>query len=366
MAVYKSKRPTKDGRQYFFRIKYKDVLGRIHDYNSPKYLNLKEAKDQEALYRIEIQQQNINNSTITIKEAFNEYMCQHRKEIKKQSVSKVIDKYNHLKLIENVKINSLNTGHLNLLIKDLESKKLSVSYKNKILGVLRSIIRYSNKYYDTTDNILKFITNFKNVDSIKKEMDFYTYDEYKVFDSAIDSLEWHTLFEILYFMGLRKGELQALTWNDINFDKKELSITKTLTSKIKGENYTISSAKTKNSIRVLPMPKNVLNDLKMMFNEAKKFKDFKMDWFVFGNSAPFRENTIQNHNLKYSNLANIKHIRVHDFRHSCASLLINKGASITLVSKYLGHSKVSITLDVYSHFYKSELLEITNIIDKEF
>ena len=65
----------------------------------------------------------------------------------------------------------------------------------------------------------------------------------------------------------------------------------------------------------------------------------------------------------YAKKANLKHIRIHDFRHSCASLLINQNMPITLVSKYLGHSKVSITLDTYSHMYKSDLNTLTNYID---
>jgi integrase len=61
--------------------------------------------------------------------------------------------------------------------------------------------------------------------------------------------------------------------------------------------------------------------------------------------------------------ASLPHIRIHDFRHSCASLLINNGASIILVSKYLGHSNISTTLNTYSHLYKNQFDEIVNTID---
>ena len=96
---------------------------------------------------------------------------------------------------------------------------------------------------------------------------------------------------------------------------------------------------------------------------AKTRKYFSEEWFVFGNELPFRETTIQMRKNKYCKLAKVKQIRIHDFRHSCASFLINNGASIVLVSKYLGHSKISITLDTYTHLYKNELLEVSNIID---
>ena len=192
-------------------------------------------------------------------------------------------------------------------------------------------------------------------------MQFFTYDEYKKFDSVIDSHVWHTFFEILYFLGLRQGECQALTWLDVDLSNKTLKVSKTLTSKIKGEKWTISSPKTKTSNRTLPLPDIIVNDLAKIKNDVKKLKDYNDKWFVFGNTIPFRENTIANHKNSYCIKADLKQIRIHDFRHSCASLLINQGATITLVSKYLGHSKVSITLDVYSHFYKSEL---DNIVER--
>ena len=85
---------------------------------------------------------------------------------------------------------------------------------------------------------------------------------------------------------------------------------------------------------------------------------------MFGDIYPLRETTIQIKKNKYCDLAGLKRIRIHDFRHSCASFLINNGASIVLVSKYLGHSKISMTLDTYTHFYKNQLEDIRDMIDK--
>ena len=70
MAIYQSKKPTKDGRSYFFRIKYKDIMGISHDYTSPKFKKRSEAIDEEAQYRIKIQQQIINVTNPTFKQIF--------------------------------------------------------------------------------------------------------------------------------------------------------------------------------------------------------------------------------------------------------------------------------------------------------
>lgn len=155
-------------------------------------------------------------------------------------------------------------------------------------------------------------------------MQFFTLEEYKQFDSVIKDFNYHTFFELLYFNGLRQGEAQALTWNDIDFVKKAVKINKTLTTKIKGEKQTISSPKTRSSVRTLPLTDNLLNDLRTMQNNAKHFTDYSNDWFVFGNSIPFKETTIQKKKNDYCNLAKVPQIRIHDFRHSCASLLINQ------------------------------------------
>lgn len=363
MSVYKSNTPTKDGRKYFFRIKYKDIFGISHDYSSPKYLTKKEAEHEEAIYRINISNKTINTNNPTLEIVFYEFYEIKKKQVKVQTLRGIMQEYTHLKSLSKFKMNDLNLNHYNKFISYLDRLELTCTYKNKILGLLRRLIIYANKYYNTSTALLKYIENYHDPAAIKKEMQFFTYDEYKKFDSVIDSFEWHVFFEVLYFMGLRQGECQALTWNDIDFNKKTISISKTLTSKVKGIGYLITSPKTKNSIRVLPLPKSVLNDLKTLNNNALNFKDYSSNWFVFGNSIPFKETNITNKKNLYCQKAGVKQIRIHDFRHSCASLLINNNATPILVSKYLGHSKVSITLNTYSHLFKSELENIVDLIN---
>ncbi len=363
MAVYKSKKATKDGRQYFFRVKYKDIWGISHDYTSPKFKKKSEAEHEEALYRIKISENKICTSTITFQEVFNEFMIDKAKEVKPQSLKKDYTLFLHLESIKLLKVNDFTLEKCKKFILELEEKNLCTNYKNKVLGLLRNLINYSNLYHNTSDQILRFIKNFKENNLLKKEMDFFTYDEYLLFDSVIDDFDYHMFYEILFFMGLRQGECVALTWKDIDFAKKTISINKTLTTKLKGYKWYISTPKTKNSIRTLPMCNRVYNDLKILYNKTKTYRDFKNDWFVFGSIEPFRETTIGVKKNHYCDKANLRHIRIHDFRHSCASLLINQGASINLVSKYLGHANISITLNTYTHLYKNELEDITKTLN---
>lgn len=89
-----------------------------------------------------------------------------------------------------------------------------------------------------------------------------------------------------------------------------------------------------------------------MYNDAKQYKDYSKDWFVFGKTRPFAETSIQKRKNNYCILAGVKQIRIHDFRHSCVILLINQGASIAQVSKYLCHGNITITSNTYTHMTK--------------
>lgn len=102
----------------------------------------------------------------------------------------------------------------------------------------------------------------------------------------------------------------------------------------------------------------------MAKNEAEKLPGFNESFFVAGDMLPVCSNTLTNHKNVNCKLADVKQIRLHDFRHSCASLLINNGANITMVAKYLGHTKINETLNTYSHMFKNKLNDIVNTINK--
>ena len=357
------KKTLKSGVKYSFTLRYKDIYGNTKQYTSKGYDTKREAELEEAKFRIKIQEKKISLNNITFKDVYLEYIEYKSKVVKLQTLNKIKDLSKYLEPLMNIKVNDLDISTYNKYNLYVEKNGYSVNHKNKILNLLKNLISYSHKYYNTSDTILTFIENFKEVNPYKKEMQFFTYEEFQKFISVIDEFNYKTFFEVLYYLGLRQGEACSLTWSDIDFDKKEVSINKTITTKLKGQLYTISSPKTKKSNRILPIPKRLLESLKTLKEKAKKKKYFKETWFVFGDELPFRETTIQVKKNKYCKLAGVKQIRIHDFRHSCTSFLIQNGASIVLVSKYLGHSKISITLDTYTHLYENELKKVSNLID---
>lgn len=198
--------------------------------------------------------------------------------------------------------------------------------------------------------------SFRDANAPVKKMDFFNLDEFNLFIQQTDDIRFKALFTVLFCCGLRVGEANALTWNDIDFTNNTISINKTLTTKSqKNGRYLVTSPKTKTSVRELPMASRVSKLLHEIHDYYSNYTNFSTSWRVFGGLKAIPETTIQNTKNKMCDQAGLRHIRIHDFRHSCASLLINNGASITLVANYLGHSDISITLNTYSHMYKSKL-----------
>lgn len=117
------------------------------------------------------------------------------------------------------------------------------------------------------------------------------------------------------------------------------------------------------SYRTIPISNFLLEYYKDLYDECSSYYSFNDNWYVFGNIDPLPETTLIDRKTKNDFKSGVKDIRVHDFKHSGASLLIDSGANITLVVKYLGHSKIDETLNTYSHMYQNRLENIVQIIE---
>ena len=236
--------------------------------------------------------------------------------------------------------------------------------KNGYYKLLKTILNYGTKWHDFNfTSIYNKMEKFNNPNKPPKEMQFYTWEEFKQFISVIDDIKWKALFEVLFFCGLRRGELRGLTWDNIDFFNKELSVVKNVVQEGESGDYIVTTPKTRTSVRTLPVPERVMKDLHEVYLQDKKQYGFSEKWYVFGDKEPLSANILRHHKNDYTKLAGVKQIRIHDFRHSCASVLINNGASIMIVAKYLGHAKIDETLNTYSHLFKNKMDEIVKTMD---
>ena len=349
MPVYNEKdkkKWTKDGRSWYFRVYYEDYLGNKRQKESKKYFTKKEAQEAERLFLMSISQNPQDNSKLTFEELINSFYDWKKDKVRTKTYDTYYSKKEYFNFFNKKKVIDFNLQMFEQWKKEINKKELVTSTKNDILTVLKMILNYGAEYFDFKfASIYKKLSNFVNPNEIKKEIDFYTYDEYQLFISQEDDLIFKTIFDFLYFFGLRKGELRGLQWKNVNWEKHIISIKYQVHSSQKYNDPTLSPLKTNASKRDLPIPEMIFNELKTLYDKVKEYRNYSPDWFVFGNALPISKDIIKDRRNKNCDKVGIRRIRIHDFRHSCASLLINRGASITLVSKYLGHSNIRETLN---------------------
>jgi integrase len=172
---------------------------------------------------------------------------------------------------------------------------------------------------------------------------------------------YYVAYNIMFYCGCRKSEVYPLTWHD--YKNGSISVTKGLVYKVKGEDYVISAPKTKGSIREIPAPKQLAKVLEEHYARCQRIYGFSDDFFICGGVVPLTDTMLEITKNKWAKGANVKQIRIHDFRHSHASLLINNGANIQVVAKRLGHSDIEMTLNTYSHMYKQKEDEAVALIN---
>lgn len=305
---------------------------------------------------------NLQLNKLTCDDIYYFYISYVKNRVKESSlydIKKIYDK--HIKLYFGTKlITKITKRDIFYWQIELDNQGYSYKYKTKIRCYISCIFDYAVKYFDLPNNVVKQVDNFKN-NRIKQEIQVWSYDEYKKFISMVDDNIYRLLFSTLYFTGCRKGEALALTWKDIDFENRTLTINKSLTRKCEYSTYTISTPKNNSSIRKLLIPSS-LNDSLLHLKE----QETNQDKLIFSDMKgyPLAENTISRKFKYYTHLAGVKDIRIHDLRHSHASLLISLGESIVLVAKRLGHANIEQTLNTYSHIMPNEEQRLIDKLNK--
>ena len=220
----------------------------------------------------------------------------------------------------------------------------SYAYRKDLMTHLTSIYNYAERYHDIK-NVAKRAEKPRNLEA-KKEMLFWTPEEFAAAVSTVEQPGYAMLFRFLFLTGCRKGEALALTWKDVDLTSGAVHICKSVSNKVRanGKWYSITTPKNVGSDRTVYLPSFFCKMLK-----AYKEEQATAGPFLFGGEDPFPHITIDRRFHQAADAAGVKRIRIHDLRHSCASLLIHKGVSIVAVSRHLGHSSVKQTLDTYSH-----------------
>lgn len=286
---------------------------------------------------------------ITFNESINQYLIYCSLKKKNSSCDSIKYRINKfiLSYFNNKNIYELSTKDYLDWQYYIESFNFKYSYKSVLHYTFSNFLNYCMIYYDLPCNVASKVGNFKN-DFITNKGSIWNLEDYNKFISSVDSLMYKSLFDLLFFTGIRKGELLALTWDDIDFDLGSIYISKNLSKSVVNGSHLITTPKTRSSIRNIVIDNVILNELKDLHNYYKSnYIDFSSSWFLFGGRNVISFNTLMRKKNYYCELANIKPITIHQFRHSHACLLFQNAVPIEDVSYRLGHSKLSMTMNVY-------------------
>ena len=205
--------------------------------------------------------------------------------------------------------------------------------------------------------------------------DYYRQEELERLLEASKDHPYSLLIQMTAFYGLRRSEALGLKWDAIDFERDTITIKHIVTNaKIDGKCEIVCAdrAKTKSSLRSLPLVSNIREKLLALREQQKENRRVcgncyskKYDGYVFvdvmGNI--FNPRNLSSNFSKLLELKGLRHIRFHDLRHSCASLLLANDVPMKQIQEWLGHSDISTTANIYSHLdYKSKLTS-ANVMD---
>lgn len=256
---------------------------------------------------------------------------------------------------------------------NLWAKEASRNYK-RWFNYVGSVLEYAVKQQYITDNPVKRVTVPKRQEKAGDDApNFWDKHELARFFGYIDPQrepEKYTMFRVLAFGGLRRGECLALTWKDISFTDKTIRVNKTLTQGLKGRQI-VQAPKTRKGRRTIPMDAKTMSALKhwrlvqLQKYMALGFNTNKPDQLVFATVHNTHKylNQPEKWLKSIEDTHNIQHrITVHGFRHSHASALFAAGATIKEVQERLGHEDAATTMNIYTHVTKDQNKEAAKLV----
>ncbi len=353
---------TKDGKQgYRVRINFTDTNGKSRTKAKIVY-GLIEAKAEEQRMLASLNEIK-NSSPKTIQNLYDEYITNKKYEVRETTLAKTISILNNhvLPTMNNIKLDKLNTALLQEWKNQINSKDLKISMKQNIYKEFRTMLNYAVKLDYLIKNPLSKIGNFKEIyfEKPQEKIKFYTPEEFKKFINIAEenattpaAKSIYVFFNIAFYTGMRKGEINALKWSDMQ--DNIIHVRRSVSQKIKGKDIVETPPKNKTSYRDIQIPKQLIDILTEHKEYQKEMLNFSEDWRVCGGSKCISDTSLSDYNIEYAQKAKLKEITIHDFRHSHASLLANEGINIQEIARRLGHAKIEMTWNTYSHLYPRE------------
>mgnify|MGYP002510825239 CR=1 FL=1 len=354
MPVFKND----DNGTWYVMARYVNWKGERKQKCKRGFATKKEAQEWERMFQLQ------NSSDLDMSfEAFTELYINDVKNRLKENTwltkehiirTKILPYFGKLKISEISTKEIITWQNEMLAYRDEKKKPYSQTYLKTLHNQLSAIFNHAVRYYELRSNPAAKVGNMGSEEH--KEMLFWTKEEYKKFSyEMMDKPVSFYAFEMLYWCGIREGELLALTAADFNFDKETVTINKSY-QRLHGEDV-ITTPKTKKSNRTIKMPQFLCEEMQdyigMLYGYKKKDRIF-----------PISKNYLHREMDRGSRAAGVKRIRIHDLRHSHISLLIDMGFSAVAIADRVGHESIEITYR-YAHLFPSKQTEMAKKLEYE-
>ncbi|MCT0037347.1 MAG: tyrosine-type recombinase/integrase [Lactococcus lactis] len=300
------------------------------------------------------------NSTMSFKTFVDKYfMPDYKTRTKLQTYDVGVARLKRLDYFFDRKLSSISPIVIQDWHNSLLKENVSMSYIYSLHQFLQIILNFAEKLGLVSRNNAKVAGNVKRS---RGKVDFWTIEEFTAFiqtfnQKRVNEKLMFTVYWFLFFTGLRIGELQALTWKDIDFEEKWVYIHKSIYYRNR-KNWKFTDTKTQSSIRKLYLDDDTLKYMR----EWKEVQEQigKIDFIFSDNGLPIVKNRVNKMLIRHAEKVNIKPIRVHDLRHSHSSLMLQLGMNDLELKNRLGHSDISITLGVYSHLHPTAMRSVAD------
>ena len=352
MPVFKNE----DNGTWYVMARYVNWKGERKQKCKRGFATKKEAQEWERMFQLQ------NSSDLDMSfETFTELYIRDVKNRLKENTwltKEHIIRTKILPFFGKLKINEISTKEIitwqneMLAYRDEKKKPYSQTYLKTLHNQLSAIFNHAVRYYELRSNPAAKVGNMGSEEH--REMLFWTKEEYKKFSfEMMDKPVSFYAFEILYWCGIREGELLALTPADFDFDKETVTINKSY-QRLHGEDV-ITTPKTKKSNRTIKMPHFLCEEMQeylgMLYGLKKKDRIFTVT-----------KSYLHHEMDRGAKAAGVKRIRIHDLRHSHISLLIDMGFSAVAIADRVGHESIEITYQ-YAHLFPSKQTEMAKRLD---
>nr|DAF13189.1 MAG TPA: Integrase [Caudoviricetes sp.] len=343
----------KRNNNYNVIVEYYDEAGKIKQKSIAKYGLKKKAERHLIELKAEIQNEKyMFSNDITVTDRCYRYINENKRDWSPYTVKNRLSwvKLNVAPFFKDTKMENLTIHQIQRYLNYLYENFTVESAKTRF-GFFRSVVKECYRMKEIKENLCDFVKSPKKEAS--SIADVYTREEILQLFKLLEDKHFELPILLIVLLGLRKGEAYGLTWDDIDFDNNTVKIEQ-ISIYLDGS-LIFKSPKTTDSKRLLSVPIELMDKLK---KEKLKQNELKLQGVLENKYnlvclnkelKPYKNDDLNRYYRKFCKENNFRQLRIHDLRHTNATLLLLSGTDMKTVSGRLGHTDIKITMNKYSH-----------------